>query len=245
MKSDSITYGFQSTSGNGYREQLFTRLAASGNTGNKVDFIGSVNAGSMPDNNNEGHNGATIDQISSFATSSLQQRPNIVLIHAGTNDLNGNVDPSGAPQRLGALIDKVVAACPDALVLVAQIVRSSNAATNSRVLTFNKAIPGIVAARQTLGKHVMVVDMYSQVPSNDFADSLHPNNAGYSVMGDVWYRAIAYASAQMSWLGDPKPGTGGSKVLCPNAQPNWIPQGTIANGAGLGKNRYPSIICKD
>lgn len=57
-----------------------------------MDFVGSVQAGTMPDSDNEGHNGATIDQISLFATVSLPQRPNVVLLHAGTNDINGNID---------------------------------------------------------------------------------------------------------------------------------------------------------
>ncbi|KAK2734883.1 GDSL-like lipase acylhydrolase [Colletotrichum kahawae] len=84
---NSITNDFQSSFGNGYRLQLLNNLK-----GNTVDFVGSVQAGTMSDSDNEGHNGATIDQISSFATVSLPQRPNVVLLHAGTNDINGNID---------------------------------------------------------------------------------------------------------------------------------------------------------
>ena len=47
------------------------------------------------------------------AKKSLGARPNLILLHAGTNDLDGNPagsDPSeaGAPDRLGKLIDVIV-----------------------------------------------------------------------------------------------------------------------------------------
>ena len=41
---DSITYGYESTDGNGYREDLLELIQADGNT---VDYIGSIQAGSM------------------------------------------------------------------------------------------------------------------------------------------------------------------------------------------------------
>ena len=59
-------------------------LSGDGNTGNTVNLIGSLQSGTMADNNNEGHDGAPIDQIASFATAVLLQQPNVVLLHAGT-----------------------------------------------------------------------------------------------------------------------------------------------------------------
>ena len=41
---DSITYGWESTDGNGYREGLLALVQADGNT---LDYIGSIQAGSM------------------------------------------------------------------------------------------------------------------------------------------------------------------------------------------------------
>ncbi|KAK2032882.1 hypothetical protein LX32DRAFT_554471 [Colletotrichum zoysiae] len=236
---DSITNGFQSSSGNGYRLQLLDNLK-----GNTVDFVGSVQAGTMPDPDNEGHNGATIDQISSFATASLPQRPNVVLLHAGTNDINGNVDTANAPGRLSSLIDKVIAACPDAVILVAQILPIADAAANARVTAYNAALPDIIASKVDAGHHVMMVDMHSRLLSGSFADGLHPNDVGYSTMGDTWYSAIAYAASELGWIKDPVPGSGGGHVACAT-DPVWYPQGEIANGAGLGDNRYSSILCSD
>src|ERR1700712_4085517 len=78
---DSITFGFLSTDGNGYRQDLLTMLS-----GTQVQYIGSIRAGNMTDNFNEGHSGAVISQIAGFANQSLPQRPNLILLMAGTND---------------------------------------------------------------------------------------------------------------------------------------------------------------
>ena len=190
---DSITFGYLSPDGNGYRLELLEDLI-----GTNFTFIGSVRSGNMTNNQNEGHPGATISQIQQYANNSLPEKPNVVLIHVGTNDMND--DPpdepyATAPERLGSLIDTVVAgAAPNALVLVAQIIQAGNNATNARITTFNDAVPGVVAQRAALGQNVEVVDFRSITPA-DLQDGLHPSEEGYLKMGDIWFVAI-YAAAQ-------------------------------------------------
>lgn len=72
---DSITFGVGSSDGNGYRNLLHNLLSP----GNTVDFIGSIKAGTMADNDNEGHSGYTITQISGTVSNSkaLPARPNV------------------------------------------------------------------------------------------------------------------------------------------------------------------------
>jgi lysophospholipase L1-like esterase len=168
---DSITWGFASSDGNGYRQDLLNLLS-----GNSVQYAGSQRSGNMADNYNEGHPGAVISQIAGYASASLPQRPNVVLLMAGTNDVNSDKNnPGGAPQRLGSLIDEIIGTCPDAAVLVAQLTPIANAASSARVQTFNAAVPGIVASRANAGKHVLVVNMGQYVTVNDLGDGLHPN----------------------------------------------------------------------
>jgi len=54
-------------------------------------------------------------------------RPNVVLLHIGTNDMARPETPEekwvDAPKRLAALLDDVLNVCPDAAVLVAKITR--------------------------------------------------------------------------------------------------------------------------
>ena len=160
--------------------------------------------------------------------------------------MNNPTDPDTAPDRLGSLIDEIVSACPDAVVLVAQITPSGSDATNANVITYNAALPEVVAQRFDQGSHVLLVDMFTQLDTaTDFADDLHPNDSGYNIMAGVWADAIAFADI-LGWINPPVKGgniPSGGDITC-NTTPNWIPNGEIANGAGLGKNQYPGTFCQ-
>jgi len=262
---DSITYGYLSSDGNGYRLALENDLS-----GSKLQYIGSVRSGNMADSYNEGQSGATINQIAVNARKSLFERPNVILIHAGTNDLNNNppADPyDSAPARLGALIDEVVAACPDAAVLVAQIINAANPDSEARIQNFNAQIPGLVTERANAGQHVMVVDM-SSVTTSFLKDGLHPSDAGYSKMGDLWFGGIQMADAT-GWIKNPVgpdsstssrrqeclsglfwyPQDGGANIASgvghggdAHFVNNWLPQGQIASGVGLASYSFNNSI---
>jgi len=185
---DSITWGWESSDGNGYRLDLQELLSE-----NTVQYIGSQRSGNMADNYNEGHPGALIDEIATYANLSLWEMPNIVLVMAGTNDMNTDLNVSTAPERLGSLIDEIVGACPDAAVLVAQLIPSMAAATDARIKTFNAALPGIVASRTNAGKKVMEVNMDDYFGEKDLQDDLHPSDEGYLRMSVAWYDGIQEA----------------------------------------------------
>jgi lysophospholipase L1-like esterase len=145
---------------------------------------------------NQGHSGWTIDQIAGLVpTPALMTLPNIVLLMAGTNDVDGvGTQPTAqAPTRLGALIDKIVMDAPAALLVVAQITPLKSASSEALVVTYNAAVPAVVKPRATAGKHVLLVDMHTgfDVPTMLSDDGVHPNVAGYKHMGDVWYAAIS------------------------------------------------------
>ncbi|MCJ1290146.1 hypothetical protein MMC34_001682 [Xylographa carneopallida] len=218
---DSITNGFQSSDGNGYRLDLFQDLAD-----NPAHMIGSVHAGTMPDNNNEGHDGAIISQIASSATASLALLPTVVLLMAGTNDMDKNISTSSAPDRLGALIDQIFAACPNTTLLVAQVTPSGKNTTEALILTYNAAIPNVVAQRAKVGSHVAVVDLYDALSfPADFADYLHPNDNGYKKIAATWYEGLQQAN-QKGWLDDKAPVV----VTTSSAMPTPTPTGRLVNG---------------
>ena len=197
-----------------------------------------------------GYSGFTISEIASAASHAISSdNPNIVLLHAGTNDLNLSPPPdnepySGAPERLGSLIDQCIKGSANAVILVAQIINSGDPGTESRIQTFNDAIPGIVAQRANAGHHVMTVDMRS-VTTKYLADDLHPNDAGYKMMADLWFAGLQAADAK-GWIkppvgNDPIPGStaacsSGQKQKC-LSNPVWYnPDGDnpIASGVGHG-----------
>ncbi len=188
---DSITFGTPTNNG-GYRVELFTRAQ----TDKKhITFVGSQSNGpatvagvSFP-KNNEGHPGWTISQIDGISTISqaLKDSPHIVLLHIGTNDMVATT--AGAPDRLGQLIDKIVTALPNSLLVVSSIIPLPAAA--SSVATYNAAVPGVVQQRAAAGKHVLYLDMFKGFSSSWLTDGVHPNDAtGYPWMGDTWYESI-------------------------------------------------------
>jgi len=182
---DSITWGEGSPSTSSYRAPLYHRLV--GGAGYAVDFVGSQRSGSLPDTDNEGHSGWRIDQIAASVDGWLATyQPDVVLLHIGTNDMNQNYQVGTAPQRLGGLIDQILAARPTATVLVAKIVPALDATIQARINAFNAAVPGVVGSR---GTRAGLVDL-SSLAAADLNDTLHPNDAGYARMAVRWYTAL-------------------------------------------------------
>jgi lysophospholipase L1-like esterase len=200
---DSITQGFNVAGG--YRAPLFhLALAAQ----HDITFVGSASDYSVPmvdgvtfPRNHEGHGGYTIEGnngIAQFVSTSIPSyKPNIITLMIGTNDINGNVNVSDAPNRLGKLLDSIFMRDPNILVIVAQIVPSRTDGTNNAIKTYNAAIPNLVSTRVSNGQHVVLVDMYggftgdANYKQSLLADNLHPNQAGYNLMADIWFKALS------------------------------------------------------
>jgi len=204
---DSITEGTGS-SGGGYRVELF-RLAVTNSQ--HVTFVGrnangpaTVSGQPFPQHH-EGYPHYTIDDelaagrmgISPLVDDGISMgKPNIILLMIGTNDVNNSIDLATAPMRLGALLDRMTTDAPSALIVVAKLTPTASDTTNVDVATYNNAIPALVQARAAAGKHILTVDMYAAMTANSsyrttlMHDGLHPNDAGYVVMAQTWYRAI-------------------------------------------------------
>lgn len=193
---DSITDGVGVDGGGSYRIELF-RSALTDNKA--ITFVGGLKNGpTMVDNvafpqSHEGHSGWTVKQIDDllFAANTppiaLSSKPEIVLLHLGTNDMwNG---PDGAPGRLGQLIDKLVEELPDSLIAAATIIPWPQNA--SLVNTYNAGVVTEIQERIDSGKHVIFVDQFEGYPSNQLADGIHPNAEGYKIMAGKWYEAIS------------------------------------------------------
>jgi lysophospholipase L1-like esterase len=186
---DSITWGEGSSTTSSYRADLWRHLVD--DAGVAVDFVGSQQSGSLPDRDNEGHSGWRIEQITASVDGWLTTyRPDVVLIHLGTNDLAQEFDVAGAPDRMAALIDRITAHSPATTVLVSAIVPSTYQIITDRVDAFNARLPGIVQTRAQQGKKVRHVDLDGAVGTADLADFLHPNDAGYAKMAGVWHAAL-------------------------------------------------------
>ncbi|OJF15505.1 SGNH/GDSL hydrolase family protein [Couchioplanes caeruleus] len=183
---DSITKGTGAPSGNSYRKALADRLLKGGV---QINFVGSQRNGVGSDNNHEGHGGWNIDELSAQLDGWLAAaRPDVVLMHVGTNSVKEGHNPNAIARKLSAMIDKVRAARPEAYIFVAQIAMSRvpREAADGRV--YNGLIPKLVAEKRD--DRIKVVDQ-SSVSGIDLHDLRHPNEFGYSKMAWNWYRAMA------------------------------------------------------
>jgi len=206
---DSITDGVGSANPDGgYRVELFRQAVRDGH---EVTFVGrQVNGPNTVDNvpfprNHEGYSGATIatgaNQIANRLDGALAANPpHIVLLQIGTNDVYQGM-PATLPGQLGSLLDRINAAVPEALVVVAQITPMARAGAqfnfpNNGGDVYNAAIPAVLQQRADAGQHLLLVNMtaaFSAANANPLSllsEGLHPNNAGYAVMAQTWYSAI-------------------------------------------------------
>ena len=191
---DSITLGYESSDSAGYRSQLFKLVVAANQN---VTFTGSLQSG--PDTvsgktfpkNHEGHSGFTVTQITGYVPPSKAfiATPHIVLLHIGTNDMTSNADPTTTANQLDTLVTNLIAAAPNALIVVAKIVPLGY--TNTNYTSYIAKIPGIVTAHANKNQNVVLVDM-STLPTSDIRGSgdVHPTDKGYADIANLWYGAI-------------------------------------------------------
>lgn len=200
---DSITDGIgsQAGGGGGYRVELFRQAVADGH---EITFVGTrpangpnMVAGQAFPRNHEGLSGDSIQGTGNRAANAVPATtPDIILLHIGTNNLGGNGVPQGVPGQLATLVDQLIEDAPDALIVVAQLIPTTQAQRTQNTQAYNATIPELVQSRAAQGKHVVMVDMFDAFTSNPggvnplMNDFLHPNVAGYVVMAQTWYDAI-------------------------------------------------------
>ena len=201
---DSITDGVPV--GGGYRVELFHLSNADKRA---ITFVGSQTNGPATvdglqfPQHHEGHSGYTIDTIGGRSgiyplvqQSLTTYTPHIVLLMIGTNDVSIGADLANAPKRLGLLLDRITTTSPNALVVVAKLIPSTDDSMNNNVRTYNTGVAQVVEQRVAAGKHLLLVDMYETFTANPsfktqwMSDWLHPTTDGYAAMARTWYPTI-------------------------------------------------------
>ncbi len=188
---DSITNG-----GAGYpsyRRSLWFMLR---NGDYNVDFIGSQRGFSGPvsdylkdfDLDHEGHWAWEMGQLENSLPDWINNyTPDIVLLHAGTNDVARGQSHSSTISELNNIIDILRNKNANVVVLLAKIIPMRNRDTAD----FNEFIESFAASKTTTASPVVIVDQYEGYnPSSDNHDNYHPNERGEEKMATRWLNAL-------------------------------------------------------
>ncbi|HZR20393.1 MAG TPA: GDSL-type esterase/lipase family protein, partial [Verrucomicrobiae bacterium] len=225
---DSIT---DDCSINGAWRQYLQPLLES--NGYPFTFVGRQSSGAVPPLftkiNHEGYCGAVIAapgvyavhgysltnayllKIVADALAVTNNRPDVVLLLIGTNDIGRGRDPSEvATNDMAQLLDLIFTNAPGVNVILAKITSLQSAtltganyadyATN--VPIYNAALQATVNQRHAAGQNVFLADMFSAVDYNTMflSDHVHPNATGLKAMANEWLtriRAITVATNQV------------------------------------------------
>ncbi|MEV0328212.1 cellulose binding domain-containing protein [Micromonospora echinospora] len=213
-----------------WRSILWNRLQSTGHT--DVDFVGTLGpqgCGQPHDGDNEGHGGYLVTNV---ANQNLlpgwlaATRPDIVLMHFGTNDVWSNIPPATILAAYSRLVDQMRESNPGMRVLVAKIIPMAPptcAECGQRVVALNAAIDGWAAGKTTARSPIVVVDQWTGFSTaTDTYDGVHPNAAGDQKMSDRWFPPLAAA------LADVTPGPTATPTASPTGTPTPTPTPTVS-----------------
>jgi lysophospholipase L1-like esterase len=187
---DSITYGY--TDGSltnditvGYRQKLYLDLLK---LGYNVNFVGNLMSGQSVspafDYDHEGHPGWRDEEVADRIYSwLLDNPPDIVLLHIGTNDLDTS------PTDVEQILMEIDRFNKNIIVILAKIINRQ--IYSSKTTIFNNNVEEMALKRIAKGDKILIVDQENALNyNNDMADNLHPNARGYEIMADVWLEAL-------------------------------------------------------
>jgi mannan endo-1,4-beta-mannosidase len=185
-----------------WRALLWRHLQDTGHT--NIDFVGTLPAqgcGFTHDGENEGHGGFLAtgivrdNQLPGWLSAT---RPDIVLMHLGTNDVWNNIPTSTILDAYTTLLGQMRASNPAIKLIIARIIPmnpANCAACGQRVVDLNNAIPGWAQARTTAASPITVVDQWTGFnTATDTTDGVHPNGStGIQKIESRWYPAVVAA----------------------------------------------------
>jgi lysophospholipase L1-like esterase len=140
-------------------------------------------------------------KIVADALAITNNRPDLVLLLIGANDIGRGRDPyQVATNDMASLLDLIFTNVPEANVILARITSLQDAnlpgfnyaAYATNVPIYNAALQTMVNQRRGAGQNVFLADMFSAVDYNTMflPDHVHPNGAGLRSMANEWFARI-------------------------------------------------------
>ena len=188
-----------------WRAFLWNQLQTAGYT--NIDFVGSTsdgggcNPGFAYDFEHEGHSGfsatgiADGNQLPPWLTSA---RPDVVVMHLGTNDMwGGHIPLLDKLNAITKLVGQMRANNPNMKIVVAQIIPmspSSCPTCAADVVAFNNALPSWAASLTTAQSPILLADVWTGFDVvADTYDGVHPVTSGFVKMANRFFPVVASA----------------------------------------------------
>lgn len=182
----------------GYRAALRDLLSAEGIL---MEYVGSVQV--TDGLAHEGHSNWTLADFDLCVRKGgclEAARPDIILLHAGTEDAFYATPTERMTADLTALLAEIYAVAPEAQVIVAQVFSyqewmsallggSDPPGINKSIVPYNEAIPNIVEEMRARGQNACCVDMSGVAPDDgDFGGQydIFPQAPVYERMARIW-----------------------------------------------------------
>jgi hypothetical protein len=147
---------------------------------------------------NEGHSGWRADQILNGLESGKEKgltswlnsyRPDIALIHLGTNDMYQKQTPESTRDEIEQIISKLRGNNPNVKVLLASVIPMRN---NASIVRLNQLLAQLSVKLNQPNSPVASVDMYTgfSLETDMQNDKTHPNASGEKKMAKRWFDAL-------------------------------------------------------
>jgi lysophospholipase L1-like esterase len=141
--------------------------------------------------------------LSDLTTAFGSVKPDVLLLHWGTNDVWNNVSSTNIVNAYSTVIDAVRTANSKVIILLAQIIPMNVTATTcsgcscptcpAAVPALDTAIRNFAPTKSTAASPIIVVDQYTGFDAvADTSDGVHPNSTtGSMKMANNWYAALS------------------------------------------------------
>lgn len=204
---DSITFDIIAPTEGAYRYYIADPLASYFKS--NITWCGDQQAAGLPRSGLRmcGTSGRRIDQVLSTddpGAQVLRWKPNLVIIHLGTNDmtqLNSGVWVGGSIAisiaNMSTLLTTIFAANPTAIVAVCKIIPNKVAGADSNITTWNSQLETMVAAHANASR-IFIPDINAAYKANvnwatDYfpgGDDTHPNSTGKRIFATALLTSI-------------------------------------------------------
>lgn len=185
-----------------WRAYLWQKLQTGGYT--NLDFVGTLGPQGCSvthDGDNEGRGGilatniANQNQLPAWLSAT---KPDIVLMHLGTNDVWSNRATADILMAFTTLVQQMRASNANMKIIVAKIIPMDSARSCSGcadgVIALNNALPAWANGLTTSASPITLADQWTGFSTSaDTSDGVHPTDAGHKKMAEKWYPLVTAA----------------------------------------------------